>query len=126
MIVKMFKPQFAPLVESGQKRQTVRPTPKRIPRIGDDMSLREWSGKPYRSPQRELRKAKLTDIRRIIIHDDGIHFENAQRMKFRESGIEDRILNDFAKADGFECWQAMRDWFAQQHGLPFTGVLYKW
>src|SRR5262245_11304591 len=33
--VRMFKPQFAPMVESGQKCQTVRPTPKRIPHPGD-------------------------------------------------------------------------------------------
>lgn len=47
--VRMFKPQFAPLVESGKKLQTVRPTPKRMPKPGDKISLREWTGLPYRS-----------------------------------------------------------------------------
>jgi len=41
MIVRLFKPQFAPKVASGEKRQTVRPTPKRIPYLGDRISLRE-------------------------------------------------------------------------------------
>ena len=44
MIVKLFKPQFSPLVESGLKLQTVRPTPKRMPKPGDRISLREWTG----------------------------------------------------------------------------------
>lgn len=32
--VRMFQPQFAARVESGQKRQTVRVTPKRMPTPG--------------------------------------------------------------------------------------------
>lgn len=128
----MFQPQFAPLVESGQKRQTVRPVPKRLPRAGQEISLRQWTGKPYRSPQRELRRSMLDDIQPITIHDDGITFTNEGaiygtcKVTFRKMDSSDRLLNDFAKADGFSGWQEMRDWFARTHGLPFTGVLLKW
>lgn len=51
--VRMFKPHFALLVESGAKAQTVRPTPKRMPKPGDRISLRCWSGAPYRSKHNE-------------------------------------------------------------------------
>ena len=37
--VWMFKPQFAGLVERGEKLQTVRPPPKRMPKSGDKISL---------------------------------------------------------------------------------------
>lgn len=42
--VRMFKPQFAPMVENGTKLQTVRPRPKRMPKEGDAISLRCWTG----------------------------------------------------------------------------------
>jgi hypothetical protein len=29
-------------------------------------------------------------------------------------------------ADGFSCWEEMRQWFQHQHGLPFSGVLIRW
>jgi hypothetical protein len=32
----------------------------------------------------------------------------------------------FAHADGFACWEEMRQWFENQHGLPFTGILIQW
>ena len=38
--VRMFKPQFAGLVERGENLQTVRPIPKRMPKPGDKISLR--------------------------------------------------------------------------------------
>lgn len=65
--VRMFKEQFAPLVKSGTKRQTVRPTPAVMPREGDTISLRKWSGKPYRSKQIKLREGKITKVERITI-----------------------------------------------------------
>lgn len=34
-VVKMFKPEFAELVRNGKKLQTIRPTPKRMPEVGD-------------------------------------------------------------------------------------------
>ena len=43
MRVRMFKPQFAPLVKAGTKRQTIRPVPKRLPQPGYLESWREWT-----------------------------------------------------------------------------------
>ena len=35
-------------------------------------------------------------------------------------------LNRFAKQDGFDSWEEMRDWFKRRYGLPFEGVLITW
>lgn len=53
--VRLFKPEFAAKVLSGEKCQTVRATPKRMPTPGDRISCRAWTGAPYRSKQRILR-----------------------------------------------------------------------
>jgi hypothetical protein len=51
MKVLMFQPRFAPLVEAGTKTQTIRPVRRRPIVVGDELSLRAWTGLPYRSPQ---------------------------------------------------------------------------
>ena len=120
--VRMFKPQFAGLVERGGKLQTVRPTPKRMPKPGDKISLRAWSDKPYRSKQKLLNEGIVTRVTRIEITDDGVTLlpESTVNLRVKVSS------ESFAVADGFSCWEEMRQWFNRQHGLPFVGVLISW
>ena len=113
--VRMFKPQFAPLVESGTKLQTVRPTPKRMPKAGDHISLRMWTGAPYRSKQRVLRESVITEVSRVDITETGIAVNS-----YAEP------CDNFAVADGFRDFFELRDWFKSTHGLPFEGVVIKW
>lgn len=113
--VRMFKPQFAPLVESGEKCQTVRPTPKRMPKPGDRISLRMWTGKPYRSKQRVLRESVISEVAAVDITETGIAVNS-----YAEP------CDDFARADGFQDFYELRDWFKATHGLPFRGVVIKW
>jgi hypothetical protein len=110
--VRMFKPQFAPLVEAGTKCQTVRPTPKRMPKAGDRISLRIWTGKPYRSKQRVLRESVITSVEPFDL--------DAMRL-WKENDRE-----AFARADGFGDWPEMLQWFITTHGYPFVGVVIKW
>lgn len=114
MRVRMFKPQFAPLVKNGTKRQTIRPLPKRMPKVGDRESWREWEGKPYRSKQRELAQVELTEVRYIRITKDwekGLFAYPTRRAIIRK--------------DGFRSVQDMLAWFLKNHGLPFRGILIK-
>jgi hypothetical protein len=120
LFVRMFKPQFASLVESGAKCQTVRPTPKRIPKAGDLISLRCWTGAPYRSKQRVLREATIVAVR--TIHFAGYFFDGGPR----DAANKEICLNDFAKADGFSSWREMVEWFDETHGLPFEGIVIHW
>lgn len=113
--VRMFKPQFAPLVESGVKCQSVRSRPKRMPRAGEPISLREWTGKPYRSKQRVLRESVITEVSSVDITETGIAVNS-----YAEP------CDDFARADGFHDFCELRDWFKTTHGLPFEGVVIKW
>ena len=114
----MFKPQFAPLVESGEKLQTIRPTPKRMPKAGDYISLREWSGLPYRSKQRVLREAVITEVLPVRMNAFAIMVNNCVLLGIQEWA--------FVKADGFNATQDLLDWFSETHGLPFEGILIKW
>lgn len=120
--VRMFQPRFAALVEAGVKCQTVRPTPARIPKPGDKISLRRWTGKPYRSPQRLLRDAVVSEVFDITINTDGVFLYEIGRGG--AAGVPDR--DSFAMDDGFANWSDMRMWFENAHGLPFTGILIRW
>jgi hypothetical protein len=122
----MFKPQFSPLVLSGAKRQTIRPFPKRYPREGEQESWREWTGLPYRSPQRELAKVVLTEVQTVIIHSNGIEFcPGTLRVSFFGEYSQSRkpLLDAIAVMDGFANWEAMRDWFKANYKLPFKGIM---
>jgi hypothetical protein len=116
--VRMFKPQFAPLVISGQKCQTIRPTPKRIPKRGDKISLRMWTGKPYRSKQRVLRDAVVDWVQPARIFPSVIELDGQP--------LSEHQMWAFAKADGFNTPQDMIEWFAFTHGLPFEGIVIYW
>ena len=111
----MFKPQFAGLVERGEKLQTVRPTPKRMPKPGDRISLRCWTDKPYRSKQRVLMESTICEVSMVDITENGIAVNS-----YAEP------CDDFAKADGFRDFFELRDWFRETHGLPFEGILIRW
>lgn len=115
--VRMFKPQFAPLVEAGTKCQTVRPTPKRMPKPGDRISLRTWAGKPYRSrsKHRVLREATISEVSPCSIYENAVYV----------NGIPEH-RECFAVADGFADYGELAEWFKTTHGLPFDGVVLKW
>lgn len=118
MTVRMFAPRFAALVESGAKTQTVRPTPKRLPAVGDVISLRAWSGSPYRSKQRVLREATVAEVLPVRITQVGISVDHSM--------LWDDGLLRFARADGFDSWPDMLEWFRQANGVPFEGILIRW
>ena len=124
MIIRMFKPQFAPLVANGTKRQTIRPTPKRMPKVGERESWRKWSGLPYRTPTVELAQVTIKSVERICI---------SETPNFYEVWLLDRPFNGalmqreewdrLAKDDGFDSMFALNEWFRATHGLPFEGIL---
>lgn len=121
--VRMFKPQFAPLVESGTKLQTVRPTPRRMPKAGDTISLRVWTEKPYRSKQRVLMESTISRVSKITITEVGYEHWEEEGWGVR---MNPDSLHAFAQRDGFADWPALVDWFRQTHGLPFEGILVRW
>lgn len=121
MVVFMFQDRFAAKVIDGSKNQTIRKTSKRIIRVGDTLSLRKWSGSPYRSKQVILREALCTGV-------DPLTIDRCGDIRIGNSGfvLLTRYARAMAKKDGFEDSDAMLDWFQKTHGLPFEGVLIQW
>ena len=121
MKVIMFQKQFSPKVVTGKKRQTIRKRARC--RQGDELSLRRWADKPYRSKHvRLLDGVVCTGIERIEIDVRGVTLFGR-----RERLIEgDPALSEFAREDGFTGWVEMRNWFLETHGLPFRGEVIKW
>ena len=116
MRVIMFQPQFAEKVRSGLKRQTIRKKANCVP--GDDLSLRKWKDKPYRSKQEVLREETCRCVMDVEITDTCVKLDGQPLTPEAEIG--------FAVADGFMSPSDMRDWFRQTHGLPFGGQLIRW
>jgi hypothetical protein len=123
MTVLMFKERFAALVREGSKPHTIRPERKRPIKVGDALSLRQWSGAAYRSKQIVLREAVCIAVQPIRIDamcDGGeIYIDHTVRLSTPGRA-------HLARRDGFVCCSDMLAWFEEVHGLPFHGVLISW
>jgi len=119
-----FIERFAPLVESGEKRQTIRQTDKGA-KPGDTAYL--YTGQ--RTKQcRKLGEGTITGVREIEIMKSYygeiwalIAMPNGHSVAIKKHG-----LNTLAKADGFANGEEMVAWFEQRYGLPFYGFLHEW
>lgn len=116
MVAYNFQAQFAPDVEAGQKRQTIRANGKRKhAQKGDKLQL--YTGMRTKSC-RKLRDAVCYDSCQILIEADKVWTFHPQELH--------TDLDGFAKLDGFSSWKAMREWFEKNHGLPFRGTMIRW
>lgn len=125
MRVILFQPQFADQVSTLIKRQTIRQRARC--KAGDELSLRQWSGLPYRSKQKQLRDAvtcKLVQPVRLYT----VPWHRCDPPKFQIQVGDENIKDTdaFARADGFPSAAIMHEWFDRTHGLPFTGELITW
>jgi len=111
--VILFQDQFAEKVREGSKRQTIRQTARC--KVGDWVSLRRWTGKPYRSKQEVLRTDVCTAVMPV-------------RVDYGVASVGGVVVDgqDLAALDGFKDCEEMRDWFGATHGLPFLGWLIEW
>jgi len=114
-----YKKQFAPLVESGEKRQTIRAMRKRPFKAGD--RLYHYTGLRTKAC-RKLLESTCLFADRIDILPHGTVFIN--------NWLCEGPMKNLAVADGFRRkgheWQDMLAFFTQTHGLPFTGQLIRW
>lgn len=123
--VFMFQTRFSELVSNGIKKQSIRPTRKRVPTKGDIIECRERLGMPYRSKQRNLRRGIISETMWVCVSVQGLGislpFVGAPKWKLPENQ-----LDMFAQLEGFENWRELITWFERTHGLPFEGILVKW
>ena len=120
-----FQARFADPVETHTKRQTIRRVWKRPIKVGDTLYL--YTGMRTKRC-RKLRTAVCLDVIPIKIFHDHIDFKmKAVNMGLWKKQAElDWLLDQFARRDGFDSWEEMRDWFKNRYGLPFEGVLITW
>lgn len=123
MVAYNFQEQFADDVEDGRKTQTIRRTARCKP--GDALQL--YTGQRTKAC-RKLRDAVCTAVIPIEIRDTEMFLDGRRVLAgnaYRDS-YEDHD-NDFAKADGFDSFMDMADWFRDRYGsLPFHGFVIKW
>ncbi len=118
-----FQARFAPAVESGAKRQTVRAPRKARPRVGQTARL--FTG--LRTPAaRCLGRHEITDVRDVKVEDDGTIW--LERPEWGD-GLFPLVVgtgDTFAQADGFASADELVGWIRDTHGLPFAGVVTYW
>jgi uncharacterized protein YqfB (UPF0267 family) len=120
MRVILFQSRFAPMVQSGKKTQTIRKKARCQP--GDQLSLRQWSGRPYRSKQEELKAVVCTSVSTVSIG----HGSEGTGMSINGEELNFHGRHLLAQLDGFMNAIEMRDWFREVHGLPFEGEIIQW
>ena len=111
-----FKKEFAPLVEQGIKKQTIRKKRKYPTRKGDTLYL--YTGMMHTNCRRLLPPTPCTDVRAIRITDLRVELDGIP--------IHHERVNEIAKADGFDNVVAFKDFFKTTYGLPFSGELVMW
>lgn len=114
MVAYNFQARFASAVERGEKRQTIRlQGSRRHARPGEAVQL--YTGMRTKDCRR-LREAVCDLSTSCAIREEGVTLGNHPCVD----------VDDFARADGFADFEAMKAWFREMHGLPFVGRLIRW
>jgi transcription elongation factor len=115
-----FKKQFAPAVEDGSKRQTIRQHRKDGKRVQPGDTLKLYTG--LRTRGARLLRASQAE------HVCSVRLEVGSRLLV----IDGRLLDvmekaNFARADGFPSFAAMVDFFRDQYAVEtFEGYCVRW
>lgn len=118
------KRRTAPLVESGQKRHTIRQTAK-----GAARGATAYLCTGQRTAHcRKLGEGTITDVLPIEIgrHACSEPYASITERDGKRTHLAHEHLDSLAKADGFANGEEMAEWFAAQYGLPFAGYLHQW
>ena len=124
MVAYSFKPWFAKPILLGTKRQTIRADRKRHARPGEATQL--YTGMRTKHC-RLIGTATCVDAIRIAIS-----FQREGKVCFGGTVFRSREnLDEFARADGFDDWNAMRQfWIAEHPGVEISaawhGVMISW
>lgn len=129
MVAINFKPEFIVLIDSGQKTRTVRRVRKSgNPKRGDILQL--YVGLRTKACEK-IREVRCTRVRPIRITRMGVTLGDrvlyaGDSPAYQGAPDPEAYDGDFARADGFDCFTDMVDFFHQQYGLPFEGQLIEW
>ena len=127
-VVFMYQERFVAPVFYGRKPTTIRPVRKRKVNVGDIFDNRRWTGKPYCSKQERIGLYECVEARKVTISPYTVILFFEERSRSGVLGFDtflDGELDTFAREDGFAHWDSMKEWFEYEHGLPFTGMFYR-
>ncbi len=149
-----FQARFAPLVESGEKRQTIRAYRKdgRDPKRGDKLYL--FTGMRTKACRPLIVERTAASLRRMAarfgLFGHAVECKRVERVRlYALSALSEPVVEifdldgnlrwapdffsdpfqaerRFAQRDGFRNWREMVAFFETTHGLPFTGLLTRW
>lgn len=126
MVALNFKPEFVIAIDGGQKTRTIRRIRKSgNPKRGDLLQL--FTGLRTKACEK-IRDVTCTRVTPVEIHYEGIKLDG----HWLYAGWAPRDADpeaydyDFARADGFESFGDMVEFFEKQYGLPFKGQLIEW
>lgn len=122
MVAYNFQARFAPMVERGEKRQTIRAVGKRRhAHVGEPVQL--YTGMRTKACRKLIEPDPVCVERYDIrLTDLGLEFWDV-RGDLHFSAMSPRL---FANRDGFRDFDEMLEFFEGAHGLPFQGVLIGW
>lgn len=113
-----FSAQFAGLVETGAKTQTIR-APRKRPIVWSDR-VYLYTG-PYRAGERR----KIGEG--LVVAVDPIRIEATRKVYLAGVLLDLDARMRFARADGFESYTAFLDWFVGADRVDFfDGHLIRW
>jgi len=123
-----FKNRFASRILDGSKRQTIRKKRKHPIVAGETLhlytGLRTKNAKKLATPLAKevwwvvIEYNRPVSAIRVYTHQGGVLVDKLESHK---------ELNEFARLDGFDSWDDMRDFWIQEHGGSiFRGTLIEW
>lgn len=119
-----FQSRFAPLVKSGEKRQTIRATGKRRPpRVGEKLFL--YTGM-RQCGCKKLMDAICTRVTPISISARGKTISMAKPLLGRWEILADEEAEQLAIKDGFASAEELFRWVSANHGDTLSGNLIEW
>ncbi len=133
-----FQKRFAPLVESGEKRQTIRKYRKdgRDPTPGCKLYL--FTGMRTKACRPLIVHRTVESLRRMAaqfgVFGNAVECKAVSPIEIEGGGgpLVGAVrggfcsCDRFARIDGFSNFREMINWFEKTHGLPFEGLLIRW
>lgn len=129
MVALNFKPDFVIAIDGGQKRRTIRRVRKAgNPEPGKPLQL--YTGLRTKACEK-IRDATCTRVRPVTIDHTGVILDGrnlyaGDSPAYQGGPDAERYDGDFARADGFDSFSGMAEFFEKQYGLPFEGQLIEW
>jgi hypothetical protein len=129
MVALNFKSEFVCAIDGGEKRRTIRQVRKTgNPEPGKPLQL--FTGMRTKACEK-IRDVTCTRVRPVEIDSLGVtlngrHLYAGDSPAYQGGPNAEEYDGDFARADGFDSFTDMVEFFEKQYGLPFKGQLIEW